>query len=101
MASLRSYLVGPQLAKYLLLTGNSVDGKTAERIGLVWKAVPADQLEDEVDGLARTMAKIPWELLAANKSICNKALELMGRTTFRQLTAENIALVESPRIFKD
>ena len=35
-----TYMVGPQWAKYTLLTGNSIDGKTAERIGLVWKAVP-------------------------------------------------------------
>ena len=60
-----TYLVGPQWAKYMLLTGNSIDGKMAERIGLVLKAVPADRLEEEVNMVAETMAKIPYGLLAA------------------------------------
>ncbi|MDO8673983.1 MAG: crotonase/enoyl-CoA hydratase family protein [Dehalococcoidia bacterium] len=87
-----TYYVGAQWAKYLLLTGNSVDGKTAERIGLIWKAVPDDKLEEEVNELAGTMAKVTWELLAANKSICNKALELMGRSTLQQMAAESDAI---------
>jgi len=87
-----TYMVGPQWAKYMLLTGNPIDGKTAEGIGLVWKAVPAERLEEEVNELARAIAKIPWELLAANKSICNKALELMGRTMLQYLAAETDAV---------
>jgi enoyl-CoA hydratase len=87
-----TYLVGPQWAKYLLLTGNSIDGKTAERIGLIWKAVPSEKLTEEVNAVASVMAKIPWELLAANKSICNKAIEMMGRGLVQQLAAESNAI---------
>ena len=87
-----TYLVGPQWAKYLIMTGNSVDGKTAERIGLVWKAVPAAQLEAEVESLAGTLAKIPSDLLIANKGIVNKALDHMGRAMVEQLAAENDAV---------
>lgn len=83
-----TYLVGPQWSKYFLLTGNSIDGKTAEHIGLAWKAVPAAQLEAEVEALAATFAKIPTDLLAANKSICNKAIDMMGRAMVNQMAAE-------------
>lgn len=83
-----TYLVGPQWSKYFLLTGNSIDGRTAERIGLAWKAVPLAQLEAEVDTLASTFAKIPTDLLAANKSICNKAVDMMGRVMVNQMAAE-------------
>ena len=87
-----TYNVGPQWAKYMLCTGNSIDGKTAERIGLVWKAVPAEELEDEVNQLAETMAKIPYALLAVHKRIVNITLELMGRTLLQQLAAEGDAI---------
>ncbi|MCS7207350.1 MAG: enoyl-CoA hydratase-related protein [Dehalococcoidia bacterium] len=96
-----TYLVGPQWAKYLLLTGNPIDGKTAERIGLVWKAVPAHRLEEEVNALASTIAKIPWELLAANKAICNRALELMGRTLLQYLAAETDAIGHQAPIVRE
>ena len=83
-----TYNVGPQWAKYMLLTGNSIDGKTAVSIGLALKAVPAGDLEDEAHDIARRMAMIDPALLAANKSICNKAIELMGRTLLQQLALE-------------
>lgn len=86
------YNVGPQWAKYLLLTGDSIDGKTAERMGLVWRAVPAAELDREARELAQKIAKTPWELLAANKGIVNRALELMGRGLLQQLAAETDAV---------
>ncbi|MEE9286102.1 MAG: crotonase/enoyl-CoA hydratase family protein [Dehalococcoidia bacterium] len=84
-----TYLVGPQWAKIILLTGDLIDGKTAARIGLAAKAVPAERLEDEVHSLARRMAMVPHELQSANKAICNKALELMGRETMQHLARQN------------
>jgi enoyl-CoA hydratase len=82
------YLVGPQWAKRLLLTGDTVTGSEAAQIGLALKAVPADQLEAEVEGLARRFAMIDRELLAANKRIVNLGLELMGAKTLQRLACE-------------
>lgn len=96
-----TYMVGPQWAKWFLLTGESVSGKKAEEIGLVWKSVARDDLESEVEKLATTMARIPWELLAANKSIVNKALELMGRNTLQNLAAETDAIAHQAPIVKE
>ncbi len=88
VAHMWTYLVGPQWAKYFLLTGDSVTGKQAAEIGLVWKAVPADRLEAEVEALAAKMAKIDIELLSPNKRICQMALELMGARTLQRMAAE-------------
>lgn len=90
-SNLWMYQCGPQWAKRLQLTGDSVTGLDAEKIGLVMKAVPADLLEDEVEGLADRLALIDPDLLAANKRITNLALELMGAQTLQRLAAENDA----------
>ena len=87
-----TYLVGPQWAKYVLMTGNPISGELAERIGLVLKAVPLERLEAEAKELASTLAKIPWDLLAVNKGIVNKALDAMGRPLLQRLAAENDAI---------
>lgn len=96
-----TYMVGPQWAKWFLLTGESISGKRAEGIGLVWKSVPREDLESEVEKLASTMARIPWELLAGNKSIVNKALELMGRNTLQHIAAETDAIAHQAPIVKE
>jgi enoyl-CoA hydratase len=87
-----TYMVGPQWAKRLLLTGERIDGRTAERIGLVMQAVPSEELEQTVHALAVSMASVPYDLLAQNKSICNKAIELMGRTMMQELARESDAM---------
>ncbi|HYM16738.1 MAG TPA: crotonase/enoyl-CoA hydratase family protein [Dehalococcoidia bacterium] len=83
-----TYLVGPQWAKYFLLTGDSVSGREAAEIGLVWRSVPADALEAEVEALASKMEMIEVELLAPNKRIVNVALEMMGARTIQRMAAE-------------
>lgn len=85
------YNCGPQWAKRLFLTGDTVSGAEAAQIGLVLKAVPADMLEAEVEGLADRMAMIDAELLSANKRIVNLQLELMGARTIQRMAAENDA----------
>ena len=85
------YHCGPQWAKRLLLTGDSITGADAEKIGLVLKAVPADLLEGEVDQLADRLTLIDPDLLSANKRVVNLAMELMGAQTLQRLAAENDA----------
>ena len=82
------YHVGPQWAKRLLLTGDTITGAEAAQIGLALKAVPAADLEEEVLQLAKRMTKVDNELLAANKRIINIGLELMGARTLQRLSAE-------------
>ena len=85
------YHCGPQWAKRLLLTGDSISGKDAQTIGLVMKAVPMADLEAEVEGLADRLALIDPDLLATQKRIVNLGLELMGARTLQRLACENDA----------
>jgi len=85
------YHVGPQWAKRLTLTGDTITGAEAAQIGLVLKAVPPALLEAEVEGLLDRFAMIDPDLLSANKRIINVGLELMGARTLQRLAAENDA----------
>ena len=92
-----TYLAGPQWAKRLLLTGDMIDGATAARAGFVLEAVPADELAEHTHTLARRVATVPGDISAANKAICNKVLELMGRTMAQELAREhNVIAHQSP-----
>jgi enoyl-CoA hydratase len=82
------YLVGPQWAKRLLLTGDSIRGADAVTIGLALKSVPAAELKSEVETLAARLALIDADLLSANKRIVNIGLELMGMRTLQRMAAE-------------
>ena len=85
------YNCGPQWAKRLLLTGDTLSGEDAAKIGLVLKSVPEDLLEAEVEGLADRLSFIDPEMLSANKRIINVGMELMGAQTLQRLAAENDA----------
>jgi enoyl-CoA hydratase len=94
------YHCGPQWAKRLLMTGDCVWGRDAAEIGLVLDAVPPEQLDAEVDEIARRMSLVDAELLSAQKRIVNLAMELQGAGTLQRLAAEIDAkahLAQGPR----
>ena len=62
----------------MLFTGDKIDGREAERIGLVTKAVPEHELDDEVERLADRMAGVPVNQLMMQKMVINQAIEAMG-----------------------
>jgi len=50
-------LVGLTKARELAMLGDEIDGRTAQSIGLIYKAVPEEALEKETDDLAATLAQ--------------------------------------------
>jgi enoyl-CoA hydratase len=72
------YRIGPERAKRMLLTGDTIDGRTAAEWGLVLDAVPAGELDMAVDALAERMAGVPVNQLVMQKLMVNQALENMG-----------------------
>lgn len=70
--------LGPRWAKLLVFTGDSIDGRTAEQIGMVTKAVPGAELERYTDWLARRIAGSGLETLSIQKEAVNGAFEILG-----------------------
>jgi enoyl-CoA hydratase len=65
-------LVGMAKAKELLMTGDIIDAREAERIGLVNKVVPHDELMDTVMELAQRLATGPALAIRGTKHALNK-----------------------------
>lgn len=69
-------LVGPAKAKELIFTAKIIDAKEAEKIGLINKAVPAQELDNEVNTLAKQLAEGPTVAFGIAKKIINKGLSM-------------------------
>lgn len=71
-------LCGMARAKLYLLTADFIDGKEAERIGLVSMALPKDQVLPKALELANRMAKGPQFALSWTKRALNNWLRVAG-----------------------
>jgi enoyl-CoA hydratase len=72
------YRLGAEKAKRMLLTGDTIDGRTAAAWGLVVESVPAEQLDARVEELADRMAGVPINQLVMQKLMVNQAFDNMG-----------------------
>ncbi len=69
-------LLGPGKALELIMTGQTVNAKEAEQLGLVTKTVPASELDKIVDDMAHRLASGPTKALGLSKRITNRVLNL-------------------------
>jgi enoyl-CoA hydratase/carnithine racemase len=87
-------LVGPAHARMLLYSGTRIGAREAERIGLVNRTVPAEDLRDTVDDLARTIAdNAPLSIRAAKLAVA--AAEAPGTVADAALEAAIAACFDS------
>lgn len=75
---LMPFLIGQKKTRELLLTGDLIDAAEAERIGLVNRVVPRDELATAVDGLADRLARVPPDVMAPTKLMLNRAMDAAG-----------------------
>ncbi|WP_327414604.1 enoyl-CoA hydratase/isomerase family protein [Streptomyces sp. NBC_01233] len=68
-------LVGPQKAKELMFFGDALPAADAERLGLVNKVVPAEELEETARAWAERLAQGPTRALALTKQLVNASLD--------------------------
>src|SRR5438309_9596848 len=69
-----------------LLLAATLSAQKALDWGLLNKVVPREDLEDTVEEMARTIAKIPLTTLMATKSNVKRAWELMGMRVHLQVS---------------
>ena len=72
------YKLGIEKAKRMLFTGDKITGKEAQEMGLIYKAVSEEKLDDEVEKIAERMCGVPINQLMMQKLMINQAYENMG-----------------------
>jgi len=69
-------LVGPGMARYLIMTGDHISAQEALRIGLVERVVPPEKLMDEAKALAAKLAAKPPIAIALAKQAIAMGMEM-------------------------
>ncbi|MFF6781268.1 enoyl-CoA hydratase-related protein [Streptomyces sp. NPDC012510] len=87
-AYLLTRLIGPHRAKELMFFGDALSAADAERLGLVNRVVPAEELEKTAREWAERLAVGPTRALALTKQLVNASLDTDRATAF---TAEAAA----------
>lgn len=64
-----THLIGDARARALAMLGDAIDADTAERWGMIWKAVDDDALAAEAAAIAVRLSKAPAAALAAIKTM--------------------------------
>src|SRR3546814_11452601 len=79
------YRLGPQMAKRMMMTGDLIDGREAERIGLALEAVPEAELDDAVERLVGRLRGVPRNQPMMTKPAVNQADDNMGLNNTQML----------------
>jgi enoyl-CoA hydratase len=73
-----AWLMGLRPAMEMMLTGDSMSGDEAVRLGFANRAFGAEALEGEVMAMAERIAKVDPELAQLNKRLVHRQMEAMG-----------------------
>jgi 2-(1,2-epoxy-1,2-dihydrophenyl)acetyl-CoA isomerase len=93
-AYLLSHMVGPHKAKELMFFGDDVSAAEAERIGLVNRVVPVDELDATAMAWASRLASGPTRTLALTKQLVNRALDVDRAAAFEaEANAQDINML--------
>jgi len=67
-------LIGFQKALALAMLGDKVSAEEAERLGMIYKLIPLEDFEEEVQKLALKMANMPTKALGMIKELFNQSM---------------------------
>ncbi len=79
-AALMPAMIGASRAAWLLLTGETIDARTAGNWGMVHEVVPDDELDTRILGLAARMTELGPEVVGQQKRLLNKWLDIGPRS---------------------
>jgi enoyl-CoA hydratase len=82
-----AWMLGMRAAMEMMVTGDSISGDEAVRLGWANRAFPEADLDAEVLHVAERIALIPSDIVSLNKRTVHRAMDAMGmRASIRQGT---------------
>lgn len=97
-----AWTMGMRKAMEAMLTGDSMSGEEAVRVGWANAAYPVAELDERVVEVASRIAKLPPDIVQINKRVVHRQMEVMGLRTGIRIGTELCALgtrQESMRAF--
>ncbi len=85
-------LIGFQKAQALAMLGDKISAEDAEKMGMVYKVIPFENFEEEVNQLSSKLADMPTKALGMIKELFNKS---MTNTLEEQLALESKLQIEA------
>lgn len=73
-----AWMLGMRAAMEMMVTGDSISGLEAVRLGWANRAFEAEDLDDEVLAVAARIATIPSDIVQLNKRTVHRAMDAMG-----------------------
>lgn len=73
-----AWFLGMRAAMEMMVTGDSISGVEAVRLGWANRAFPAERLDEEVLAIARRIALVPTDIVSLNKRTVHRAMDAMG-----------------------
>ena len=67
-------LIGFQKAQALAMLGEKISAEDAEKMGMIYKVIPFENFENDVNQLASKLAKMPTKALGMIKELFNKSM---------------------------
>ena len=87
-----AWFVGMRKAMEMMLTGDSISGVEAARLGWANASFPEGELEQKVLEVAQRIATVPPDLVQLNKRVVHRQMEIMGLHTGIRAGSELCAL---------
>ncbi len=87
-----AWFMGMRTALEMMLTGDSISGKEAARLGWANRAFPLEELDDAVVDMAARIAQVDPELAQLNKRLVHRQMEIAGMRTGIRVGTEMCAL---------
>jgi len=86
------WTMGMRKAMEAMLTGDSMSGLEAVRVGWANEAFPVEELDQQVLQVASRIAKLPPDIVQINKRVVHRQMEVMGLRTGIRIGTELCAL---------
>ena len=96
-----AWTMGMRKAMEAMLTGDSMSGTEAVRVGWANDAFPIEELDGRVLEVAERIAKLPPDVVQINKRVVHRQMEVMGLRTGIRIGTELCALGTHQKSLRD
>jgi enoyl-CoA hydratase len=96
-----AWIMGMRKAMEAMLTGDSMSGTEAVRVGWANAAFPVEELDERVVEVAAKIAKLPADVVQINKRVVHRQMDVMGIRTGIRIGTELCALGVHQRSMKE